>query len=150
MHLCPLKCVNCNRLFATYDQFLRSHDCGRPKTPQYIEWSRHYSDTIVWINRFLDFQLSQDIHLFASITHSDKSCIVCQKAQQLTPDFPINRQLMQSLPIETHIEKHLKYETQYQCLICSLNKDKYFYCKTSAQADQHVLEEHKEYRCETN
>ncbi|CAG2115120.1 unnamed protein product, partial [Medioppia subpectinata] len=157
IHMCPLKCVKCCKLFATYDQYLKHGSGGRgscphPKSSANIEWSRHYNDTIVWINNFLEYQLSDGIvSAFDIEDDANRGCVVCQKLRQLKREPPAvdaaADQPFRSPPQsqESHIEKHLKYETQYQCLVCSLTEDQYFYCRSIAQATHHMKEQHHSY-----
>ena len=69
------------------------------------------------------------------MTKQNKKCIVCEKVEQFRPES-VNKKKEgkkdnQSIEGNRHLEKHLKYVPQFQCLICLLNKDKYFYCKNS-------------------
>lgn len=130
LHLCPLKCSKCDQLFTTYDLYL-SHICDDPKLPENIEWCRQYSDSINWIEKFIDYQQSDDIESFEAVSNQNKKCIVCEKVEKFRPQSSRTAKETKRVDHSSHMEKHLKYVPQFQCLICLLNCDKYFYCKNS-------------------
>jgi len=147
-HLCPLKCSKCKQVFSAYHQYL-SHDCGHPKTPDNIEWCRQYSDCFNWIEKFLDYQQMEEIESFSKLTSNHK-CIVCEKLEQLRPESSQGKKEINISEVSAHLEKHLKYSSQYQCLFCLLNHDKYYYCRNSGEAEQHLLKEHSSHESNGN
>ncbi len=122
-HLCPLKCLKCSQDFATFDDFLK-HDSDHSKTCKNVEWSRHYSDSILWIENFLLYQRTKEIHSIERIANQD--CVVCNVVFKQTPKSSVK-----GLMTIDHLRQHLKYVPNYQCLLCLLDSDEYFYCTNS-------------------